>query len=67
MATTHNQFSIEQGTSSTRFFRVRLTTDEIVVLTKVCYGLIDAPRRCGSHLSGTRSSWVGAVVDMNHA
>ena len=45
MATTHNQFSIEQGTSRTRFFRVRLTTDEIVVLTKACYGLIDAPRR----------------------
>ena len=41
---------------------LNLREDEIVVLTKACYGSIDG----GSHLSGIRNSWVGAVVDMNH-
>ena len=30
LATAHNQFSIEKGTSRTRFFRVRFTTRHMV-------------------------------------
>ena len=47
---------------------LNLRGDEIVVLTKACCGLIDAPRRWWKSLvPGHATVGVGTFVDMNHA
>ena len=44
---------------------LNLSEDEIVVLTKACFGLIDAPRRWWKSLVRDTQQ-LGEVVDMNH-
>ena len=63
---THGQLAAEPVPELRKALNLR--EDEIVVPTKACYGLIGAPRRWWKSLARRRRhSWVGAVVDMNHA
>ena len=58
---THGELAVEPVPELRKALNLR--EEDIAVLTKACYGLIDAPRRWWK----SRNSRVDAVVDMNHA